>query len=327
MDASIQQNLEKLLGQHLEMMEVAIGRAHDDSQKRLVSGLLDINVSFRRLEAKLERIAESVSMLQTSTVAGDGMQGVLERKFLGSEGCKQSQCSNDNADSGVREEVATVRSKSLLEIIEKVCKEPAGDMGTGPLLKQQPSASYKVSTCVGSDTIPGAGGEQSKLQPPAQFSDQHVDVDVPEKQATFERSQPKGAVELSFKRRLRKGISFSHERSRIDLLSPKGSRMDLLSPKPVLDAERKLEALNESIAKKLERIAYALGIRNLNVVDNSADDAEDRKRLMEKLKTAFDNDKRNILCKPETDLAKWLEHFFGICKADQRIGKRGSRYK
>ncbi len=93
----------------------------------------------------------------------------------------------------------------------------------------------------------------------------------------------------------------------------------------LLDVDRKLDALSESIGRKLERIAYALGIRNLNVVDNSADDAEDRKRLMEKLKSAFDNDRMKRFREAGTEKEKWLEHVFGICKPDQRIGKRGSR--
>jgi hypothetical protein len=91
------------------------------------------------------------------------------------------------------------------------------------------------------------------------------------------------------------------------------------------DVDRKLDALSESMSRKLERIAYALGVRNLNVADNSGDDAEDRKRLMEKLKSAFDGDRRMRFGKAGTERERWLEYVFGICKPDQRIGKRGSR--
>ena len=94
---------------------------------------------------------------------------------------------------------------------------------------------------------------------------------------------------------------------------------------PAGDVERKLDGLAESMSRKLERIALALGVRNLNAVDNGGDDAEDRKRLMEKLKSAFDNDRRSRLGATGTERERWLEYVFGICKPDQRIGKRGSR--
>ena len=91
--------------------------------------------------------------------------------------------------------------------------------------------------------------------------------------------------------------------------------------------ETKLDMYSESMSKKLERIAFRMGIRNLNVVDNSASDAEDRKRLMEKLKSAFDTDRRYRIGRVASEQAMWLEYIFGICKPDQRIGQRGSRYR
>ena len=108
-------------------------------------------------------------------------------------------------------------------------------------------------------------------------------------------------------------------------LQQETGRLETVKSTADSDVDRKLDALSESMGRKLERIAYALGIRNLNVVDNSADDAEDRKRLMDKLKTAFDHDRQRRLCDAGTGTERFLEHVFGICKADQRIGKRGSR--
>ncbi len=40
----------------------------------------------------------------------------------------------------------------------------------------------------------------------------------------------------------------------------------------VAQVGQQLEVLSDSLSRKLERMAYALGIRNLNVVDNSGDD-------------------------------------------------------
>ncbi len=40
----------------------------------------------------------------------------------------------------------------------------------------------------------------------------------------------------------------------------------------VAEIGRRLDAMAESLSRKLERMAYALGIRNLSVVDNSGDD-------------------------------------------------------
>jgi hypothetical protein len=71
--------------------------------------------------------------------------------------------------------------------------------------------------------------------------------------------------------------------------------------------EVRLDALTDWLGKRLERIAYALGIRNLNTVDNSADDGEDRKRLMEKLKSAFDADRRRRLSAPATNRDRYRQ--------------------
>jgi hypothetical protein len=92
------------------------------------------------------------------------------------------------------------------------------------------------------------------------------------------------------------------------------------------DATDRLIEINAKIAaidRKLEQIAISLGVRG---VSSEGDDEEDRKRLKEKLKQAIEADRRSrvrtIISRGEV----WLEYIFGICRPDQRIGKRGSRW-
>jgi hypothetical protein len=332
MDTSIRRNFEKLLGQHQGVMEAAIWRAHDDAQEQLVDGLMAITVGMRRLEAKLDRIAEFVLQRQNS-VAGDTVQGVLQQKLSGSESRKQQHFNSSSTDlKEAPDDVGAVRSKSFLEIIDKVC---AGHGSSGNLVSGQPIEPVYISNQLTRGTGPDACFPPD-LQESMQLSEQQTQAQPTEQQKTTERSEqpvenelpasPR-TVELSFSRIKRKEINLLHE----GVVAHKESREDLLATteqltmKPALDVDRKLETLSESIGKKLERIAYALGIRNLNVVDNSADDAEDRKRLMEKLKFAFESSRQKKLSKLESDRDRWLDYVFGICKPDQRIGQRGSR--
>jgi hypothetical protein len=81
---------------------------------------------------------------------------------------------------------------------------------------------------------------------------------------------------------------------------------------------RKLDNLD----KKLGNVASAVGVRSSMV---AGDDDEDRRRLKEKLKEALDRDRRSRLHEVTSEHAVWLEYVFGICKPDQRMGKRGSR--
>jgi hypothetical protein len=275
-----------------------------------VSGLLDITVGMRRLEAKLEKIAESVLQRQSSLVTENAVQGVLHTELLGSGSWKQPHTSE--TDSG--------------QVIVKVCTgegSSTGNLVSGQVIKPAPIP-YQLSRGSWSDANPTSerqgAAELSEQQTPTQLAEQQKIVDPLEQLMANEQSVPQTSVERSFRRKQRE----------INLLQEKGasfkeSRKALLTT-DFVDVDKKLEALSESLGKKLERIAYALGIRNLNVVDNSADDAEDRKRLMEKLKFAFDNDRRKRLSKSKSDGEKWLNYIFGICKPDQRIGKRGSRY-
>jgi hypothetical protein len=333
MDASIRRNFEKLLGQHQVLTVEAIGRAHDDAQEQLVDGFLSITVGMRRLEAKMDRIAESILQLQRSPVTGESAQGVLQINPVGSEGCSSSK---NDLESHCEEK--DDRSTSLLEVIDKVCigKGPAGYSDSAKLVKQAP-VSFPSSTEAKSDGSDSHFGTQlldvaqlSEQKKPAPPSGQQTtaDLSASEMQVTNELSVPQVKTEQSFNRRKIRETSWQHGWGG----SHRGSRKEgmltteMLAMKPTLDVDRKLDALSDSLGKKLERIAYVLGIRNLNVVDNSADDAEDRKRLMEKLKFAFESDRQKKLSKLESDGEQWLDHVFGICKPDQRIGKRGSRH-
>jgi hypothetical protein len=335
MDASIRRNFEKLLGQHQVLMVHAIARAHDDAQEQLVDGLLSITVGMRRLEAKMDSIAESMLQRQRAPVTGDGAQGALQTSLVGREGDSSSK-----TDLEAHCEEKAVRSRSLLEVIDKVC------IGEGPtlaryldsekMIKQAP-VSYPSGRDAKSDASDSRFGTQlldvaqlSEKEKPAQPAEQQSTAGLSglEKQVTNELSVPQARAGLSFNKKHVRGTSLqpvwggSHRGSRKEGMLT----TEMLAMKPTLDVDRKLDALSESLGKKLERIAYVLGIRNLNVVDNSADDAEDRKRLMEKLKFAFESDRQKKLSKLESDGEKWLDHVFGICKPDQRIGKRGSRY-
>ena len=77
--------------------------------------------------------------------------------------------------------------------------------------------------------------------------------------------------------------------------------------------------LAASLEKRLEQIASAVGVKA------AGDEDDDKKRLKEKLKQAIERDKRNRIRTIVSEHAKWLEYVFGICKADQRLGKKGSR--
>ena len=77
-----------------------------------------------------------------------------------------------------------------------------------------------------------------------------------------------------------------------------------------------------AIDRKLEQIAIAMGVRG---VSNEGDDEEDRKRLKEKLKQAIEADRRSRVRPIISRGEMWLEYVFGICRPDQRLGKRGSR--
>jgi hypothetical protein len=85
----------------------------------------------------------------------------------------------------------------------------------------------------------------------------------------------------------------------------------------------KVDSQYDGIERRLDKIAFAVGIRN---VVSAGDDNEDRKRLKMRLKEALTiqnaNDDRVSVAEPEG----YLEYFLGIRPPNGRIGKQGSRY-
>jgi hypothetical protein len=80
------------------------------------------------------------------------------------------------------------------------------------------------------------------------------------------------------------------------------------------------KGLPVSLERRLDQIASAVGVKA------AGEEEDDRKRLKEKLKLALERDKQRRIRTIVSEHAKWLEYVFGICKADQRLGKRGSRW-
>jgi hypothetical protein len=84
----------------------------------------------------------------------------------------------------------------------------------------------------------------------------------------------------------------------------------------------KVDARCDGIERRLDKIAYAVGIRH---VVSAGDDDEDRKRLKMRLKEALTiqnaNDRVSV-----TEPEGYLEYFLGIRPPNGRIGKQGSRY-
>ena len=78
----------------------------------------------------------------------------------------------------------------------------------------------------------------------------------------------------------------------------------------------------ERLERKLDLIAAAVCVRE---IDTSEKDAEDRKRLKERLKEALEQSTRSRLKNMEDIKESWIEYIFGICKPDGRVGKEGSR--
>ncbi len=107
-----------------------------------------------------------------------------------------------------------------------------------------------------------------------------------------------------------------------DPSSPRGDieQQPIVATAVTQEVIRKLDCLD----KKVENVAMAVGVRSGMA---SGDDEEDRRRLKEKLKEALDRDRdrRNSVDDESSEHAVWLEYIFGICKPDQRMGKRGSR--
>ena len=89
-----------------------------------------------------------------------------------------------------------------------------------------------------------------------------------------------------------------------------------------LDIQLRIEKKFQSIDDRLVLLASAVEVDPKAVMPESYED-EDLKRLKEKLKEALKNEKYPP--QNESEKEPWLEYIFGICKADGRIGKKGSR--
>ena len=185
--------------------------------------------------------------------------------------------------------VSTARGdqRTLLDVIDKVC---AGNSRPGALVVRQ--------------QIPGRAGASDQIRSAAcaTVSPESLPARPPVTSGPDQQMAPAvGSLETEGQKK----CITEHSRQ-------EGARHDgRMEPwSDVQTTDIKLDALSESLSRKLERIAYSLGIRNLNLVDNSADDAEDRKRLMEKLKSAFDNDRRRRLVLEGNERDKSLDYFF-----------------
>ena len=76
----------------------------------------------------------------------------------------------------------------------------------------------------------------------------------------------------------------------------------------------------DNIDRKINMIAEAVGVR---LRAKQEEDAEDRKRLKERLKEALMLEKRSLV--DADDRETWAEYIFGITKPNGRVGKMGSR--
>jgi hypothetical protein len=98
---------------------------------------------------------------------------------------------------------------------------------------------------------------------------------------------------------------------RLDSLEVKTETIDLIASKVSMGFE-----MAEGM---LGKIAHALGVEEGTT---AGDDEEDRKRLKVRLKEALES-KQPLT--DENEPMGFLEHYFGICRPNERIGKHGSR--
>jgi prefoldin subunit 5 len=121
--------------------------------------------------------------------------------------------------------------------------------------------------------------------------------------------------------------------SRLDGLEKSLSGMQ----KSLSGMEKKLDKNMQMILARLDRrldesggietsddqLVMSAGYNGSTSVEDTDDDAEDLKRLKEKLKEARGKEynTRQVTVEKEP----WMEYMFGICKPDGRVGKEGSR--
>jgi hypothetical protein len=107
---------------------------------------------------------------------------------------------------------------------------------------------------------------------------------------------------------------------KIDFSQTEGFKQSAVHVAQLQVEEQQEHGRLNSLEKRLDRIAIALGVKPVGEEDDN------RKRMKVKLKSAIESDKRNRVRNIESKPALWLDYIFGICKADQRYGKRGSRF-
>ena len=84
----------------------------------------------------------------------------------------------------------------------------------------------------------------------------------------------------------------------------------------------KLDATLESL-KSLINVAKVSEDSKAANASKAGDDDQDRKRIKERLKEAFETHKKRE--HRDEEVVKWPEYLFGICEPDKRQGKKVSR--
>ncbi len=79
---------------------------------------------------------------------------------------------------------------------------------------------------------------------------------------------------------------------------------------------------NETNEPKLSSVSETQ--KQIDESDDCDDDSMDRKRLKERLKRSMSKQVNKLSARTLTPMG-WMEYIFGICSADQRVGKEGSR--
>ncbi len=183
--------------------------------------------------------------------------------------------------------------------------------------------------CVGTSHV-GLQSDVHTVQHASTGGDKSVDARCTAKIKVTQEAKPVGTQEVAVWR----GILQDQKKTESEHASPDIIRGELggedcrklagqnrqSGATTLLDLDTKFGIMD----KKLERISASMGIKS--GVDEG-DDEEDRRRLKEKLKDAIDLDRRSRVHKIVSKRQVWLEYIFGICSPDQRIGKRGSRWR
>jgi hypothetical protein len=110
---------------------------------------------------------------------------------------------------------------------------------------------------------------------------------------------------------------------KLDMLLRRGNAR-CASAAPGDATEHETDRRFDDLDRKLNMIAEAVGVR---MRAKEEEDAEDRKRLKERLKEALALEKTHRLRTIDEDEREgWVEYIFGIVQPNGRVGKMGSRY-